>query len=77
MAFHWTQLSVTRVLLDPMGWVSSGWDVAFVEPDAIALVLVHIVLAGLVFVAVRWRMERRQPEPRAPRGARVQETDLR
>ncbi len=77
MAFHWTQLTVTRVLLDPMGWVSSGWDVAFVEPDAIALVLVHIVLAGLVFVAVRWRMERRQPELRAPRGARVQETDLR
>ncbi len=77
MAGHWTQLTVTRVLLDPMGWVSSGWDVAFVEPDAIALVLVHIVLAGLVFVAVRWRMERRQPELRAPRGARVQETDLR
>ncbi len=77
MAFHWTQLTVTRVLLDPMGWVSSGWDVAFVEPDAIALVLVHIVLAGLVFVAVRWRMARRQPELRAPRGARVQETDLR
>ncbi len=77
MAFHWTQLTVTRVLLDPMGWVSSGWDVAFVEPDAIALVLVHIVLAGLVFVAVRWRLERRQPELRAPRGARVQETDLR
>ncbi len=77
MAFHWTQLTVTRVLLDPMGWVSSGWDVAFVEPDAIALVRVHIVLAGLVFVAVRWRLERRQPELRAPRGARVQETDLR
>ncbi|WP_316296470.1 CPBP family glutamic-type intramembrane protease [Clavibacter michiganensis] len=77
MAFHWTQLTVTRVLLDPMGWVSSGWDVAFVEPDAIALVLVHIVLAGLVFVAVRWRLERRQPELRAPRGARVQKTDLR
>ncbi len=77
MAFHWTQLTVTRVLLDPMGWVSSGWDVAFVEPDAIALVLVHIVLAGLVFVAVRWRLERRQPVLRAPRGARVQETDLR
>jgi hypothetical protein len=76
-AFHWTQLTVTRVLLDAMGWASSGWDVAFVEPDAIALVLVHIVLAGLVFVAVRKRMERRSPELRIPRGARVQETDLR
>jgi hypothetical protein len=77
MAFHWTQLTVTRVLLGGMGWASSGWDVAFVEPDAIALVLVHIVLAGLVFVAVRKRMERRQSELRPARGARVQETDLR
>jgi hypothetical protein len=77
MAFHWTQLTVTRVLLGGMGWASSGWDVAFVEPDAIALVLVHIVLAGLVFVAVRKRMERRRPELRPARGARVQETDLR
>ena len=77
MAFHWTQLTVTRVLLGGMGWASSGWDVAFVEPDAIALVLVHIVLAGLVFVAVRKRMERRRPELRPAHGARVQETDLR
>ncbi|MBM7387688.1 hypothetical protein JOE37_000682 [Clavibacter michiganensis] len=77
MAFHWTQLTVTRALLGGMGWASSGWDVAFVEPDAIALVLVHIVLAGLVFVAVRKRMERRQTELRPAHGARVQETDLR
>ncbi|MBM7411499.1 hypothetical protein JOE38_001322 [Clavibacter michiganensis] len=77
MAFHWTQLTVTRVLLGGMGWASSGWDVAFVEPDAIALVLVHIVSAGIVFVAVRWWRERRAPELRAARGARVQETDLR
>jgi hypothetical protein len=87
MAFHWTQLTVNRVLLGGTGWGSSGWDVAFVEPDAIALVLVHSMLAGLVFVAVRKRMERRQPELRQPelrqpelrpaRGGRVQETDLR
>ncbi|MFC3295180.1 CPBP family glutamic-type intramembrane protease [Clavibacter michiganensis] len=77
MAFHWTQLAVTRMLLDPMGWAPSGWDVAFVEPDAIALVLVHIVLAGLVFVAVRRRMERWRPEQRPTRGARVQDPDLR
>ncbi len=61
----------------PHGLGVVGLGRRFVEPDAIALVLVHIVLAGLVFVAVRWRMERRQPELRAPRGARVQETDLR
>jgi len=86
MAFHWTQLTVTRMLLGGMDWASSGWDVAFVEPDAIALVLVHIVLAGIVFVAVRWRRERRAPglravravrAGRAARGGRVQETDLR
>ncbi|OUE09823.1 hypothetical protein CMsap09_12825 [Clavibacter michiganensis] len=77
MAFHWTQLTVTRILLGGQSWASSGWDVAFVEPDAIALVLVHIVLAGIVFVGVRWRSERRAPELRAVRGGRVQETDLR
>lgn len=77
MAFHWTQLTVTRVLLGGMAWASSGWEIAIVEPDAIALVLVHIVLAGLVFVAVRRRMERRRPELRPTRGGRVQETDLR
>ncbi|WP_086514579.1 CPBP family glutamic-type intramembrane protease [Clavibacter michiganensis] len=77
MAFHGTQLTVNRVLLGGTGWGSSGWDVAFVEPDAIALVLGHIVLAGLVFVAVRKRMERRQPGLRPARGARVQDPDLR
>ncbi|WP_445337263.1 CPBP family glutamic-type intramembrane protease [Clavibacter sp. CFBP 8614] len=77
MAFHWTQLTVTRVLLGGMAWASSGWDVAFAEPDAIALVLVHIVLAGIVFVAVRWGMERRAPERRAVRGGGAQDPDLR
>ncbi|WP_086516513.1 CPBP family glutamic-type intramembrane protease [Clavibacter michiganensis] len=77
MAFHWTQLTVTRVLLGGMAWAPSGWDVAFVEPDAIALVLVHIVLAGIVFVAVRWWRERRAPQLRAARGGRVQKPDLR
>jgi len=77
MAFHWTQLTVTRALLGGMDWASSGWDVVFVEPDAIALVLAHIVLAGIVFVAVRWRRERQAPTLRAARGGRVQEPDLR
>ncbi|WP_228495043.1 type II CAAX prenyl endopeptidase Rce1 family protein [Clavibacter sp. VKM Ac-2873] len=87
MAFHGTQLTVNRVLLGGTGWMSSGWDVAFVEPDAIALVLVHSVLAGVVFVAVRTRLERRAPELRSPglrspgrrpaRGGRAQDPDLR
>jgi hypothetical protein len=59
MAFHWTQLTVTRTVVGGTGWLSSGWSIAFVEPDAIALVLVHIVLAGLVFVGVRKALERR------------------
>ncbi|CAQ02581.1 CPBP family intramembrane glutamic endopeptidase [Clavibacter sepedonicus] len=77
VAFHWTQLTVTRAVLGGMSWTPSFGDVVFVEPDAIVLVLVHIVLGGAVFVAVRKAWEWRTPELRVPRGARVQETDLR
>ncbi|MFS4506982.1 CPBP family intramembrane glutamate endopeptidase [Clavibacter sp. Sh2141] len=73
VAFHWTQLTVTRIVLGGTGWASSGWDVAFVEPDAIALVLVHIVLAGLAFVVIRRVAER----PLRSDGARAQNPDLR
>ncbi|MCC3290864.1 CPBP family intramembrane metalloprotease [Arthrobacter sp. zg-Y1110] len=58
VAFHWTQLTVTRTMLGGTGWLDSGWTITWVEPDAIALVLVHIVLAGVVFIAVR-RIKRR------------------
>jgi hypothetical protein len=70
MAFHWTQLTVNRLLLGGTGWMSSGWDVAFVEPDAIALVLVHIVLAGSAFVAIRVTLQLRERR-RTTAGARV------
>ncbi|QIS42667.1 CPBP family intramembrane metalloprotease [Clavibacter capsici] len=70
VAFHWTQLTVTRLVFGGTGWAPSGWDVAFVEPDAIALVLVHIVLAGLVFVAVRVALQARG-RGRAAAGARL------
>ncbi|WP_052129301.1 type II CAAX prenyl endopeptidase Rce1 family protein [Clavibacter michiganensis] len=60
MAFHWTQLTVTRTVLGGTGWATSGWDVAFVDPDAIVLVLAHSALAGIVFVAVRRGMSRRE-----------------
>jgi hypothetical protein len=73
VAFHWTQLTVTRIVLGGTGWAPSGWDVAFVEPDAIALVLVHIVLAGLAFVVIRRVAERRLRSD----GARAQNPDLR
>ncbi|MFT2708435.1 CPBP family intramembrane glutamate endopeptidase [Clavibacter zhangzhiyongii] len=77
VAFHWTQLTVTRMVLGGPGWASSGWDVAFVEPDAIVLVLVHIVLAGLAFVAIRVALQVRDRRPRAAPGSRVQDPDLR
>jgi hypothetical protein len=76
MAFHWTQLTVNRVLLGGTGWMSSGWDVAFVEPDAIALVLVHIVLAGSAFVVIRVTLQARRRR-RAADGERAQDPDLR
>jgi membrane protease YdiL (CAAX protease family) len=53
VAFHWTQLTVTRTLLGGLGWAPSGWQVTFVEPDALALVLVHIVVGGALFAVVR------------------------
>ncbi|MCC9205044.1 CPBP family glutamic-type intramembrane protease [Arthrobacter sp. zg-Y769] len=59
IAFHWTQLTVTRTVLGGMGWIESGWAITWVEPDAIALVLVHIMLAGVAFVALRRRLQRR------------------
>lgn len=59
VGFHWTQLTVTRTVLGGMEWVESGWTLTWVEPDAIALVLVHIVIAGVAFVLIRRRMQRR------------------
>ncbi len=53
IAFHWTQLTIARTMLNGMAWVDSGWDTTLVHPDAVVLVLVHIVLAGLIFIAAR------------------------
>lgn len=53
VAFHWTQLTVNRVLLNGLGWVDSGWAVTLVQPDAIFLVAVHIIVAGVTFVVIR------------------------
>ena len=47
IAFHVVQLSVNRVLLGGLGWLDSGVTAVFVEPDTIALVLVHIMLTGV------------------------------
>ena len=53
VAFHWTSLTVTRTLLGGLSWLPSGWTVTLVEPDAIALVLVQVVVGGLLFLWFR------------------------
>lgn len=58
ISFHATQLTVTRILLGGMTWAPSGWTVDFVEPDAIAFVLLHIIVAGAVFTGMRWVLMR-------------------
>lgn len=59
IAFHLTQLTVNRIILGGLGWIESGVRIDLVEPDAIALVLVHIALSGILFIIVRRWMERR------------------
>ena len=59
IAFHATQLTVTRILIGGTPWAPSGWTVEFVEPDAIALVLLHIIVAGAAFTGMRWMLVRR------------------
>lgn len=53
IAFHWTQLTVTRTVLGGLSWAPSGWQITFVEPDAVALVLVHNIIAAVLFAATR------------------------
>ncbi|WP_354178228.1 CPBP family intramembrane glutamate endopeptidase [Arthrobacter sp. UYP6] len=59
IAFHVVQLSINRILLGGFEWFDSGVSAVFVEPDAIALVLVHIMISGIAFLAIRKKMERR------------------
>ena len=59
IAFHLAQLTVTRLVLGGLGWLDSGVDVRFNAPDAIALVLVHICLGGLIFILTRKFLGRR------------------
>lgn len=70
IAFHVTQLTITRILLGGLGWINSGVETTFLEPDAIALVLVHILLSGLTFLAIRIWLTRRTVE--SPRPAPIQ-----
>lgn len=59
IAFHVTQLTVTRALLGGLGWIESGVTVRFTDPDVIALVLVHIALCGAMFILIRKVIARR------------------
>lgn len=62
VACHWCVLTIVRALLGGSGWAPSGVEVTFVQPDAIALVLVHMVLCGLMFIAVRRARQRERPD---------------
>jgi hypothetical protein len=66
VAFHWAQLTVTRTLFGGTGWADSGWRIDWVEPDAIALVLVHIIFAGALFTTIRWALTRARRSTAAP-----------
>ena len=57
-AFHLVHLTMNRVILGGLGWLSSGVHVTFVEPDAIALVVVHIAVCGAGFILIRKLVER-------------------
>lgn len=59
MSFHVVQLSITRILLGGVSWIESGVTVTFVEPDAIILVLAHIIVSGLIFLALRMWLSKR------------------
>ena len=64
IAFHVVQLSANRILLGGFGWFESGVTTVFVEPDAVALVLVHIMISGIAFLAIRKMMERSNAQKR-------------
>lgn len=71
IGFHWGQLIVTRIVLWPASsWMPTGWTVTVVQPDAVALVLVHLVLAGAVFLGIRRHL------PRHPREVATQEHQI-
>ena len=59
ITFHIVQLMTNRVIFGGLGWMASGMVTTFIEPDAIILVLVHIILSGTVFLVIRKTLERR------------------
>lgn len=59
ITFHIVQLTTNRVIFGGLGWMDSGMVTTFVEPDAIVLVLVHIILGGTVFLVIRKTLEKR------------------
>lgn len=63
VSFHLVHLAVNRVLFGGLGGFDTGVEANVVAPDASALVLVHIVLSGIVFAALRKALRTRSRTP--------------
>lgn len=59
IAFHHTFLTINRVLLGGLGWIDSGVGIELATPEVAGISLVHVALAGTVFMVVRRWLERR------------------
>lgn len=59
VAFHLVHLTVNRLLFGGLGGFDTGVEASVVVPDAVVLVLVHIILSGLVFAVLRKVIPRR------------------
>ncbi|GAA5226968.1 hypothetical protein [Paeniglutamicibacter antarcticus] len=60
MAFHIVQLCMTLILIGGRGRLDSGVRADFVEPVAIVLVPVHLLLGGASFLIIRKTLENRR-----------------
>lgn len=59
IAFHVTVLTVNRVLLGGLRWIDSGVRTGLATPEVAALTLVYPVVGGVLFILIRWWLERR------------------
>ncbi|OUE29662.1 hypothetical protein BFL35_14010 [Clavibacter michiganensis] len=66
IAFHWTQLTVNRIVLGGTQWIDSGVSVTLAQPGAVALLLVHLLVAWAAFAAVGRVLRRGRRGSRAP-----------
>lgn len=60
VAFHLVHLTVNRLLFGGLGGFETGLDVTVVSPEAVVLVLAHIVLSGIVFAGLGRKLKSRR-----------------